>query len=213
MTPSALRRSYVRRGKRVLDLLVTIPLLVVLAPVMLLIALAIRQWMGAPVLFRQIRPGYDARLFAILKFRTMTNATNREGEPLSDAQRLTPLGKLLRRTRLDELPQLLNIARGEMSLVGPRPLLPEYLEHYTPRQARRHEVLPGVTGWAQIHGGNQMSWEQKFEYDVWYVEHVSLWLDLTILWRTFVLLVRSLVRPQADEAAGRFEGRPFSSDQ
>ena len=146
---------------------------------MLAVALLIRLRMGSPVLFRQQRPGADGHPFMLFKFRTM-----REGEALPDAQRLTPLGIALRRASLDELPQLFNVLRGDMSLVGPRPLLMEYLPLYSPRQARRHELRPGITGWAQVHGRNATSWPERFELDVWYVEHRSFGLDLKILWLT-----------------------------
>ena len=146
---------------------------------MLVVALLIRARLGAPILFRQQRPGLGGRSFLLYKFRTM-----REGEALPDAERLTPLGAALRRASLDELPQLFNVLRGEMSLVGPRPLLMEYLPLYSARQARRHEVLPGITGWAQVNGRNATSWPERFELDVWYVEHRSFGLDLKILWLT-----------------------------
>jgi sugar transferase EpsL len=195
---------YMRLGKRVFDLVVVVPLLLALAPVMLIIAATTRLLMGGPFLFRQARTGRAGKSFTIYKFRTMTNVM---GESLSDDQRLTPLGIIFRRTRIDELPQLLNILRGEMSLVGPRPLLPEYLSHYTPREARRHEALPGLTGWAQVNGGNQLSWEKKLEYDVWYVDHITFWLDLRILWRTFLLLIEFLMHPRSDEVVSCFEDR------
>ncbi len=171
--------------KRILDLAITIPGVILLSPLFIIIALAIRISMGSPVLFRQRRPGYQARPFYVIKFRTMLERNNFQGKPLADGLRLTPLGHFLRRTSLDELPELWNIVRGEMSLVGPRPLLECYLERYSPEQARRHEVLPGITGWAQIHGRNLVEWKQRLALDVWYVDHHTLWLDLQILWRTF----------------------------
>jgi lipopolysaccharide/colanic/teichoic acid biosynthesis glycosyltransferase len=155
--------------------------LLVFSPVMALVAMAILIRMGPPVLFRQVRPGYRGAPFEVLKFRTMRDACDRDGKPLPDAERLTPLGRFLRRTSLDELPQLWNVVRGEMSLVGPRPLLMEYLDRYSPEQARRHDVKPGITGLAQINGRNAIPWEHKFDLDVWYVDHWSLWLDLRIL--------------------------------
>jgi sugar transferase EpsL len=164
--------------KRAIDLAVALSAGTLLLPLILVIALAIRITMGAPVLFRQRRIGRGERPFTIYKFRTMT-----AGEA-ADAERLTPLGRFLRRSSLDELPQLWNVLRGEMSLVGPRPLLPQYLPRYTARQRRRHEVTPGITGWAQVHGRNQVGWEDRFELDIWYVEHASLALDLRILWLT-----------------------------
>jgi sugar transferase EpsL len=175
--------------KRTFDLVGAATTLVVLAPPLLMVALVVRLFLGSPVLFRQERPGYEACPFTCLKFRTMTDKRDATGQLLSDAERLTSLGQFLRSTSLDELPELINILRGEMSLVGPRPLLMQYLERYTPAQMRRHEVLPGITGWAQINGRNAASWEQKFAYDVWYVDNRSFWLDLKILvvtiWKTF----------------------------
>ena len=146
--------------------------------------------MGGPVLFRQQRPGLDGRLFTALKLRTMTIAADRSGRPLSDAERLTRLGHWLRTLSIDELPQLWNVLRGDMSLVGPRPLLVEYLDRYTPGQAKRHEVRPGLTGWAQVHGRNEVEWETRLALDAWYVDHWSLALDLRILWRSVAVLVR-----------------------
>ena len=155
--------------------------LIVLFPFLLLIALAIRMKMGGPVLFRQMRPGLWGKPFYMYKFRTMTNEKNAAGELLPDEMRLTGLGRFLRSTSLDELPELFNVLKGDMSLVGPRPLLMQYLERYTPEQARRHEVKPGITGWAQINGRNAISWEEKFALDVWYVDNWSLWLDIRII--------------------------------
>ncbi len=155
--------------------------LALLSPVLAAVAAAIRIRMGAPVLFVQERPGLGGRLFRLVKFRTMRAAADARGDPLPDAERLTGLGRFLRTTSLDELPQLWNVLRGELSLVGPRPLLVQYLSRYTPEQARRHEVLPGITGWAQVNGRNALSWEEKFAFDVWYVDHWSLALDLRIL--------------------------------
>ena len=182
-----------RRGyalKRPLDALIAAAALVVFAPAMLAVALAIRLTMGCPVLFRQQRPGLHGQPFTLLKFRTMTDQRGPDGALLPDAARLTPLGRFLRRTSLDELPQLINVLRGEMSLVGPRPLLMEYLPLYTPRQARRHEVRPGITGWAQVQGRNSLTWEQKFDLDVDYVDRHSLLLDLRILALTLLKVLR-----------------------
>ena len=167
--------------KRVMDVSIAALLLIMLSIPMLLTALAVRLMMGRPVLFRQRRPGLNARLFELMKFRTMTAATDDRGNPLPDERRLTATGRWLRRRSLDELPQLINVLRGDMSLVGPRPLLTEYLPLYTPEQARRHDVRPGVTGWAQVNGRNALDWEERFRLDVWYVDHQSLWLDLKIL--------------------------------
>jgi len=175
---------YRRYGQRLLDLTLAIPALIVLVPVMGAAALAVRLTMGRPVLFPQQRPGLHGEPFTLYKFRTMADARDADGNPLPDAQRLTPLGRFLRSASLDELPELWNVLRTEMSLVGPRPLLLQYLDRYTPNQARRHEVKPGITGWAQINGRNAITWEQKFALDVWYVDHLSLWLDLQIIMLT-----------------------------
>ncbi len=183
-------RLYRHFGKRVLDLTLTIPALIVLLPTMLVVALAVRIKLGAPVLFHQQRPGLNEQPFTLFKFRTMTDARDTDGKLLPDAARLTPLGQFLRRASLDELPTLFNVLRGEMSLVGPRPLLMRYLNRYTPEQARRHEVKPGVTGWAQVNGRNALSWEEKFALDVWYVDHLSLRLDLTIIFLTILKVLR-----------------------
>jgi lipopolysaccharide/colanic/teichoic acid biosynthesis glycosyltransferase len=176
--------------KRIVDLCVATLVLLCSAPLLLLVALAVRTTLGSPVLFRQQRPGLHGRPFMMMKFRTMRENMDSNGHLLPDAERLTPLGSLLRSTSLDELPELMNVLRGEMSIVGPRPLLMEYLDLYTPEQARRHEVRPGVTGWAQVNGRNSVSWEERFQLDVWYVEHQSLRLDLQIMLRTFTLVLR-----------------------
>jgi lipopolysaccharide/colanic/teichoic acid biosynthesis glycosyltransferase len=176
--------------KRALDVAVAAVVLLLASPLMALAALAIRLRMGSPVLFRQTRPGLGGRPFQILKFRTMMDAVDAEGNPLPDEARITAVGEFLRRSSIDELPQMWNVLRGDMSLVGPRPLLMEYLERYTPEQARRHEVRPGVTGWTQVNGRNALSWEEKFRLDVWYVDHRSFWLDLRILAMTALRVVR-----------------------
>jgi sugar transferase EpsL len=181
---------YRRLGKRLLDLALTIPLLIISLPVMAVIAFLVRLKLGAPVLFFQQRPGLDGKPFILLKFRTMTNACDAEGNLLPDADRLTSFGLWLRKTSLDELPELFNVLKGEMSLVGPRPLLIEYLDRYTPEQARRHEVRPGITGWAQVNGRNATTWAQRFAYDLWYVDHYNLWLDLKILAMTVLTVLR-----------------------
>lgn len=181
---------YRRYGKRFLDLVIVIPALIVLAPVMAIIALLIRIKLGPGVFFRQQRPGLHGKPFTMLKFRTMTDARDAQGNLLPDDQRLTPFGRFLRSTSLDELPELLCVLRGEMSLVGPRPLLMQYLERYTPEQRRRHEVLPGITGLAQINGRNALSWEQKFAYDVQYVDQLSFWLDVKILFLTLWKVIK-----------------------
>ena len=164
--------------------------LLLLSPLLLFVALAVRLSLGAPVIFRQTRPGLNGRPFTLLKFRTMRNAADRDGRQLPDAVRLTPLGRVLRAASLDELPGLVNVVRGDMSLVGPRPLLMEYLPLYSAEQQRRHAVRPGITGWAQVNGRNALSWPEKFALDVHYVDHVSLWLDVRILLRTLTHLWR-----------------------
>jgi sugar transferase EpsL len=174
--------------KRIFDLFAALALVIILSPLLFAIAVVVQMFLGSPVLFRQRRPGYKGRSFKCLKFRTMTDKRDANGHLLSDAERLTPPGRFLRSTSLDELPELINVIRGEMSLVGPRPLLMQYLVLYTPEQMRRHEVMPGITGWAQVNGRNAASWEQKFAYDVWYVKNRSFGLDLKILtitvWKT-----------------------------
>jgi lipopolysaccharide/colanic/teichoic acid biosynthesis glycosyltransferase len=167
-----------------MDLTLAVPVLVVLTPVGLAVGGLIRLKLGGPVLFRQPRPGREGRVFEVIKFRTMSNARDADGKLLPDEERLTPFGARIRRLSLDELPTLWNVVRGDMSLVGPRPLLVRYLNRYTPEQRRRHDVLPGVTGWAQVNGRNAITWEEKFEHDVWYVENMSLRTDLAILFRT-----------------------------
>jgi lipopolysaccharide/colanic/teichoic acid biosynthesis glycosyltransferase len=176
--------------KRSLDIVGAAGGLFALSPFVALSALAVRCSMGSPVLFKQQRPGRNGEPFVLFKFRTMRDSVDDTGQPLSDAARLTETGATLRALSLDELPQLWNVLRGEMSLVGPRPLLMQYLERYTPRQARRHEVLPGITGWAQVHGRNALTHEDKFELDVWYVDNWSLGLDAQVLWLTLSTLVR-----------------------
>ncbi|MCB1124962.1 MAG: sugar transferase [Verrucomicrobiae bacterium] len=196
-------------AKRALDLLVTGLTLPAWLPLLLVLAALVRWQMGAPVLFRQTRPGWRGRPFDLLKFRTMNNRRDASGALLPDFERLTAFGRWLRSTSLDELPELLNVLRGDMSLVGPRPLLMQYLERYSPEQARRHEVRPGLTGWAQINGRNAQSWEDRFRLDVWYVDHRSLWLDLKILLRTFLTVVRRDGISAVGEATmPEFQGTP-----
>jgi lipopolysaccharide/colanic/teichoic acid biosynthesis glycosyltransferase len=177
-------------SKRLFDLALTIPGLVVLSPILLVLAVLVRIFHGAPVLFRQKRPGYQGKPFYVTKFRTMTEDRDQDGELLPDTHRLTRLGRFLRASSLDELPELFHVISGKMSLVGPRPLLMQYLTLYTPEQMRRHDVLPGITGWAQINGRNAISWEDKFRLDVWYVDHWSLWLDINILATTLWKVVK-----------------------
>jgi sugar transferase EpsL len=194
-------------AKRLFDLLLTIPGLVLVSPLIAVLALLIRRSMGTPVLFRQRRPGLHGEIFAIYKFRTMRDAVDAEGKPLPDPERVTALGKFLRSSSLDELPELFNVLRGEMSLVGPRPLLVQYLERYSAEQMRRHDVLPGLTGWAQINGRNALSWPDKFRLDVWYVDHWSVWLDIKILALTFWKVVtREGINPPGADAVAEFRG-------
>ncbi|MBI5017708.1 MAG: sugar transferase [Deltaproteobacteria bacterium] len=195
--------------KRALDVAASALGLVALGPVLILVAGVVRLFLGAPVLFRQRRPGYRGRPFVLYKFRTMTDATDSRGTPLSDQERLTPLGHALRRLSLDELPQLFNVLKGDLSLVGPRPLLMEYLDLYTPEQARRHEVRPGITGWAQVNGRNSVRWEDRFRLDVWYVDHWSLGLDLRILGKTVAAVFRGRgVSAEGHLTMPRFTGSP-----
>lgn len=194
-------------GKRLFDLVVSIIALVVLAPIMLLIAAMVRIKLGSPVLFRQLRAGRAGESFTLIKFRTMNDARDTQGNLLSDSERLTGLGRFLRGTSLDELPELVNVIRGDMSLVGPRPLFIKYVALYTPEQFRRHETLPGITGWAQVNGRNALSWEQKFEMDVWYVDHRSLALDLRILALTVLkIALREGIRQPGHATAQEFKG-------
>jgi lipopolysaccharide/colanic/teichoic acid biosynthesis glycosyltransferase len=172
-------------SKRIFDLIATTLGSVIISPILLVIAILVRIYHGSPVIFTQKRPGFKGTSFNIYKFRTMTDARDEGGNLLPDAQRLTPLGRFLRASSLDELPELFNILRGEMSLVGPRPLLMQYLERYSPEQMRRHDALPGLTGWAQVNGRNALTWEDKFRLDVWYVDNWSFWLDIKILALTF----------------------------
>jgi lipopolysaccharide/colanic/teichoic acid biosynthesis glycosyltransferase len=177
---------YSKYGKRIFDLALALPALIALSPLLACIALLVRVKLGRPVLFRQVRPGLGARPFTIFKFRTMTDKMDAAGNLLPDAERLPGFGKFLRAASLDELPELWNVVKGDMSLVGPRPLLMEYLPLYNDFECRRHEVRPGVTGWAQVNGRNALCWEDKFEMDVWYVDNQRLWLDVKILWITFI---------------------------
>lgn len=198
---------YRRRGKRALDLALALPLGLLLLPLGLVLAVLVRLCLGPPVLFRHVRPGLGGKPFTLLKLRTMLELRDGEGRPLPDGERLTPFGRFLRRTSLDELPSLWNVVRGEMSLVGPRPLLVEYLDRYTPEQARRHEVRPGITGWAQVHGRNAVSWEERLARDVHYVDHLSLRLDLRILARTVLaVLRREGINARGYATMPRFEG-------
>lgn len=195
--------------KRLFDLLLASNALVLLALPMLVLALVIRLKLGGPVLFRQVRPGINGQPFIMVKFRTMTDERGPDGALLPDALRLTPFGRFLRASSLDELPEFWNVLRGDMSLVGPRPLLMEYLPHYSPEQARRHEVRPGITGWAQINGRNAIGWEDKFKLDVWYVDNRSLWLDVQILWRTVrKVLLSDGISGVGEATMSSFSGSP-----
>lgn len=193
--------------KRIFDFCSSLGGIILLSPVLLTVFLLARKKLGSPALFRQLRPGKDGKLFTMYKFRTMTENKDTSGTPLPDEMRLTPFGKFLRSTSLDELPELFNVLRGEMSLVGPRPLLPQYLGRYTPTQARRLEVKPGITGWAQINGRNSLSWEEKFALDVWYVDHASFILDLKILWKTLGKIIkREDISQEGEATASEFMG-------
>ena len=193
--------------KRIFDFIAALLGLIVLAIPLLVLIIFIRKKLGSPIFFRQVRPGLKGRPFEMVKFRTMTDSKGADGQLLPDADRLTPFGRFLRSTSLDELPELWNVLKGDMSLVGPRPLLMEYLPLYTSEQARRHEARPGVTGWAQINGRNAISWEDKFSLDVWYVDNQSLWLDIKILWLTVKkVLVRDGISAAGEATMSKFTG-------
>ena len=177
-------------GKRIFDILIVFLGLIVLFPVLIVVALLVRIRLGSPVFFCQTRPGLFGNPFVLYKFRTMIDFRNTDGKLLPDSERMTPFGQWLRKTSLDELPELWNVLKGDMSLVGPRPLLMEYLDRYTPEQARRHEVRPGITGWAQVNGRNDISWEEKFKRDVWYVENMTFKLDIKILLLTVLKIIQ-----------------------
>ncbi|GAB7024502.1 sugar transferase [Salidesulfovibrio brasiliensis] len=194
--------------KRLFDILASLTALVLLSPVLIAVALLVRVKLGSPILFRQTRPGLHGKPFDILKFRTMLDAEDKNGTPLPDDQRLTPFGSTLRATSLDELPELLNVLKGDMSLVGPRPLLMQYLPLYSKRQARRHEVRPGITGWAQVNGRNAISWQEKFELDVWYVENRTLALDLRIL----LMTVAGVLKREGITQDGHATAEPFAGN-
>ncbi len=185
-------------AKRIFDLVLAVILLVVFFPLLVILAVLVCRKMGAPVIFKQERPGLEGKIFSLYKFRTMKEMLDEQGKVAGDEERLTEFGRKLRKYSLDELPQLYNVLKGEMSFVGPRPLLVEYLERYTPEQARRHEVKPGITGWAQIKGRNAISWDEKFSYDLWYVDNCNFWLDLKIL----RLTVSDVLRAEGISSAG-----------
>lgn len=198
---------YTRYTKRLIDILAALLGLIFLFPIIMLVTLALTISNQGKPFFFQKRPGKNGKIFRIIKFKTMNDRTDSEGNLLPDADRLTPVGKFVRKTSLDEIPQLINVLKGDMSLVGPRPLLPEYLPLYNKEQARRHEVRPGITGWAQVNGRNAISWKQKFEYDVWYVDHLSFWLDLKILLLTIKkVFVREGISQQGQATMEPFRG-------
>ena len=193
--------------KRLFDFVAALSVLLLLSPVIAIVAWKIRKNLGSPVLFRQVRPGKEGRPFEMVKFRTMRDANDEDGNPLPDEQRMTPFGNWLRSTSLDELPELWNVVKGDMSLVGPRPLLMEYLPLYNPEQYRRHEIRPGITGWAQVNGRNAISWDEKFKLDVWYVNNQSFWLDIKILWLTVKkVLVRDGISAEGEATMSKFTG-------
>jgi sugar transferase EpsL len=193
--------------KRTIDLIIALILIIICLPLIIISALLVRCKLGSPIIFKQKRPGLNAKPFYLYKFRTMTDEKNENGELLPDEVRLKPVGKFLRKLSLDELPQLINVIKGDMSLVGPRPLLMEYLDLYTPEQARRHEVKPGITGWAQVNGRNAITWDEKFKLDVWYVDNRSLMLDLKILWLTIGKVFKSEgISQQGHATMAKFKG-------
>ncbi|GIK64976.1 MAG: sugar transferase [Chloroflexota bacterium] len=193
-------------GKRLFDLIITIPILILTSPIMLVLAILVRVKMGSPIIFRHQRPGLHSAPFTMLKFRTMTNATDNDGNLLHDLHRITPFGEWLRRTSFDELPQFINVLKGDMSLIGPRPLLMKYLELFTPEQARRHEVRPGITGWAQVSGRNDTNWEERFSRDIWYVDHCSFVLDCRIIFLTIKTVLTSDTSVEKEHKLGEFKG-------
>lgn len=199
--------------KRFFDLAIAIPSAIILLPILVLIGFLVRVKIGSPVLFRQVRPGKYGKPFTIYKFRTMTDERDKAGKLRPDGKRLTRLGRFLRKTSMDELPELFNVIKGDMSIVGPRPLLMQYLDRYTPEQARRHEVKPGITGWAQVNGRNAISWEDKFKLDVWYVDHVSLWLNLKIIAMTVLkVLKREGISQEGEATAKEFDPQITQTD-
>lgn len=198
---------YLSCGKRIFDLALTLPALIALSPILIVAGLLVRVKLGSPVLFKQIRPGLHETPFAIFKFRTMTAEQDKDGKLLPDAQRLTNFGAFLRKMSIDELPELFNVLKGDMSLVGPRPLLMQYLDRYTPWQARRHEVKPGITGWAQVNGRNAITWEEKFNLDVWYVDHQGFLLDMKIIFMTlWKILKREGISQPGQATMEEFKG-------
>ena len=195
--------------KRILDITIASTALILLSPVYLIVAHKVKKNLGSPVLFRQVRPGLHGKPFEMIKFRTMKDALDAEGNPLPDSERLTPFGKMLRATSLDEMPELWNVIKGDMSIVGPRPLLMEYLPLYNSEQAKRHNVRPGITGYAQVNGRNAISWEKKFELDTWYVENQSLWLDFKIMLKTIKkVIAKDDISAEGEATMSKFTGTP-----
>lgn len=200
--------------KRLFDILATAVGLTLLFPAIAILCFLVKKNLGSPIFFRQIRPGKDGKPFEMIKFRTMRDAIDKEGNPLPDSERLTPFGQKLRAMSLDELPELWNVLKGDMSLVGPRPLLMEYLSLYTKEQYRRHEVKPGVTGWAQVNGRNAISWEEKFKLDVWYVENQSLWLDIKIIILTLKkVFIKEGISAEGEATMAKFTGTENASEE
>ena len=195
--------------KRIIDITIASTALILLSPVYLIVAHKVKKNLGSPVLFRQVRPGLHGKPFEMIKFRTMKDAIDEQGNPLPDSERLTPFGKMLRSTSLDEMPELWNVIKGDMSIVGPRPLLMEYLPLYNQEQAKRHNVRPGITGYAQVNGRNAISWEKKFELDTWYVENQSLWLDFKIMLKTIKkVLAKDDISAEGEATMSKFTGTP-----
>ncbi|QTD64349.1 MULTISPECIES: sugar transferase [Acinetobacter] len=195
--------------KRIIDITIASTALILLSPVYLIVAHKVKKNLGSPVLFRQVRPGLHGKPFEMIKFRTMKDALDAEGNPLPDSERLTPFGKMLRATSLDEMPELWNVIKGDMSIVGPRPLLMEYLPLYNQEQAKRHNVRPGITGYAQVNGRNAISWEKKFELDTWYVENQSLWLDFKIMLKTIKkVIAKDDISAEGEATMSKFTGTP-----
>lgn len=195
--------------KRIVDFVLALIGLIALAPVIVIVAWAIRKRLGSPVIFSQVRPGLNGKPFRMVKFRTMRNAFDANGQPLPDTERMTPFGSFLRSSSLDELPELWNVLKGDMSLVGPRPLLMEYLPLYNAEQYRRHEVRPGISGWAQVNGRNALSWDEKFKLDVWYVDNRSIWLDFKVIFLTLKkVVVRDGINAEGQATMSKFTGNP-----
>lgn len=195
--------------KRIVDFVLALIGLIALAPVIVIVAWAIRKRLGSPVIFSQVRPGLNGKPFRMVKFRTMRNAFDANGQPLPDTERMTPFGSFLRSSSLDELPELWNVLKGDMSLVGPRPLLMEYLPLYNAEQYRRHEVRPGISGWAQVNGRNALSWDEKFKLDVWYVDNRSIWLDFKVIFLTLKkVVVRDGINAEGEATMSKFTGNP-----